>query len=204
MLGNITNHELQGSTYTTVAGDLAAGCARLQQQISSHAGGTKQIRLQTGTDRDPSTKLRFHPGGTGGPGTADQCTAGRAGATQQSCKLRAITHLEGLVTPPTTSRVRVNKSTIITSTFLHLCLSAFTHCLIPCSLSQAVRPQALSLCPYTRYCMVTPSHSTPRLHDQPLDLPWSIPQNSFFLPDPLYSRAVVPSLEILLSSQGTG
>lgn len=66
--------------------------------------GTKYIRLQIGTARGPSTKLRFHPGGTGGSETAAQpfSAAGRAGATQHSLKLRAFAHLEGLVTPPTT------------------------------------------------------------------------------------------------------
>jgi len=53
--------------------------------------GTKRISLQTGTPTGSSTKLRFHPGGTGGPETAAQpfCTVGSAGGTQHSHKLRA-------------------------------------------------------------------------------------------------------------------
>lgn len=52
--------------------------------------GTKYIRLQTGTVRRRSTRLRFHPGGTGGPGTAARPfgTAGRAGATYSNTLFR--------------------------------------------------------------------------------------------------------------------
>ena len=104
--------------------------------------GTKYIRLQIGTARGPSTRLRFHPGGTGGPGTAARPfgAAGRAGATQQGCRLRAITHPEGMVNLPTTLRVRASKPAITASDFLSLCLFAFARCLSPCCLSQAVRP----------------------------------------------------------------
>lgn len=54
---------------------------------------TKHIRLQTGTTRGPSTKLKFHPGGTGGPGTPARPFS-TAGLEQhiRAARLRAINH----------------------------------------------------------------------------------------------------------------
>lgn len=154
--------------------------------------GTKYIRLQTGTDRGPSTRLRFHPGGTGGPGTTARPfgTAGRAGGTQQGCRLRAITHPEGMVNLPTTLGVRASKPAFTTSPFLSLCLPAFARCLSPWSLSQAVRPHTPSCCPYTHYRVVAPSCSKSIARQGCTASPWVCPGAS---------HKTLPSCQTLLT-----
>lgn len=98
--------------------------------------GTKCIRLQTGTARGPSTRLRFHPGGTGGPGTVARqfSSAGRAGATQSSHPSRG----DGQPTHNTEGEGKqAGHHHIPLPVPLSVCLCMLS---APHSLSQAVRP----------------------------------------------------------------
>lgn len=136
--------------------------------------GTKYIRLQTDTARGPSTKLRFRPGGTGGPGTAAQPFIRQGWSNTTQLQARGSHPSRGVVNPHTTSRVKARKPSPCPPSYPSVCLplhAACPHAPFP----KLLDPTPPSLCPYTHCCVLAPSRRTSIAHQDFTATSWDCP-----------------------------